>query len=157
MTGALPAEVRELMGAVLAAIDIPYPATLGDATLHRELLAERVMHATITLRHVLAREGTRFPADLPWETAYLREQLTAHPATSPGPGLGPRSRPPPRTPGVGMADDAADRPVLRPPDRLGRAPLPGPGAGWSGRPPALLRLPVLGGLDPGGPAPTAGR
>jgi hypothetical protein len=79
MTGTLPAEVRELLGAVLAAIDIPYPATAGDAVRHREVLAERVMHATITLRHVLAREGTQFPADLPWETAYLREQLAAHP------------------------------------------------------------------------------
>jgi hypothetical protein len=79
MTGALPAEVRELLGAVLAAIDIPYPATVGDAVRHREMLAERAMHAAITLRQVLAREETQFPADLPWETAYLREQLAAHP------------------------------------------------------------------------------
>jgi hypothetical protein len=79
MTGALPAEVRELLGVVLAAIDIPYPATLGDAAGHQEVLAKRVMHTTITLRNVLAREGTLFPVDLPWETAYLREQLAAHP------------------------------------------------------------------------------
>jgi hypothetical protein len=99
MTGALPAKIRELLGAVLAAIDIPYPATLGDATRHRELLAERVMHATITLRHVLAREGTRFPADLPWETAYLREQLTAHPPA------GYKSGPWPGTPVEAVTQD----------------------------------------------------
>jgi hypothetical protein len=90
MTGALPVEVRELPGVVLAAIDVPSPATLGDATRHREFLAERVMHTTITLRLLLAREGTRFQADLPWETAYLREQLAAHPPagykTGPWPG-----------------------------------------------------------------------
>ena len=81
MSAAVPAEVRELLGVVLAAIDIPYPATVGDVARHREILAERAMHATITLRQVLAREGTRFPAELPWETAWLREHLAAHPPT----------------------------------------------------------------------------
>lgn len=81
MSAALPVEIRELLGVVLAAIDIPYPATVGDAARYREVLAERAMHATITLRQVLEAEGTRCPADLPWETAYLREQLAAHPPT----------------------------------------------------------------------------
>jgi hypothetical protein len=63
----------------LAAIDIPYPATVGDVARYREVLAERVMHARITLRQVLEVEGTQSPADLPWEAAYLREQLAAHP------------------------------------------------------------------------------
>ena len=36
MTGALPAEVRELLGVVRAAIDIPYPATLGDTARHSD-------------------------------------------------------------------------------------------------------------------------
>ena len=89
MSGALPAEVRELLGVVLAAIDIPYPATLGDTARHQELLAERAMHTTITLRHVLAREGPP-RRTWPWETAYLREQLAAHPPagykTGPWPG-----------------------------------------------------------------------
>jgi hypothetical protein len=105
MTTALPAEVRELLGVVLVAIDIPYPATAGDATHHQEVLAEQVMHTTITLRHVLAREGTSSQP-----TCHGRRPICAsswppihRPATSPGPGLGPRSGPPPRTPGVGMA------------------------------------------------------
>ena len=89
MSAAVPAEIRELLDVVLAAIDIPYPATLGDTARHQEVLAERVMHATITLRQVLAHDGTPV-ADLAWDTAYLREQLAAHPPagynTGPWPG-----------------------------------------------------------------------
>jgi hypothetical protein len=89
MSAAVPAEVRELLDVVLAAIDIPYPATLGDTARHQEVLAERVMHATITLRQVLAHDGTPV-ADLAWDAAYLREQLVAHPPagynTGPWPG-----------------------------------------------------------------------
>ena len=91
MTSALPAEVRELLGAVLAAMDIPYPATVADAVRHQEVLAERAMHATITLRRVLGTDRPWFPADdLAWETAYLHEQLAVHPPagykTGPWPG-----------------------------------------------------------------------
>jgi hypothetical protein len=90
MTATLPVEVRDLLAVVLAGIDIPYPATVGDQARHREVLAERAMHVAITLRQVLAREGTRFPDDLPWETAYLGQQLAAHPPagykTGPWPG-----------------------------------------------------------------------
>ena len=90
MSAVLPAEVRDLLGAVLAAIDIPIPATVGDAASFREVLAERALHATITLRQVLKAEGTRCPADLAWETAWLRRQLAAHPPagykTGPWPG-----------------------------------------------------------------------
>jgi hypothetical protein len=80
MTGALPVELRDLLGVVLAAIDIPYPATVGDAARHQKILAERAMHAAITLRGLL-REETPSLADLAWQTAYLREQLTQHPPT----------------------------------------------------------------------------
>jgi hypothetical protein len=86
----LSSEVHDLLAVMLAAIDIPCPATLADTARHQEVLAKRVMHATITLRHVLGREGTRLSADLAWETAYLREQLAAHPPsgykTGPWPG-----------------------------------------------------------------------
>jgi hypothetical protein len=90
MSISLSSEVRDLLAVMLAAIDIPYPATVGDVARQRGVLAERAMHATITLRHVLAGEGPRFSADLAWETAYLREQLAAHPPsgykTGPWPG-----------------------------------------------------------------------
>jgi hypothetical protein len=83
-------DVRDLLGVMLAAIDIPYPATIGDAARHQEVLAERAMHAAITLRRVLEVNGAGFPGDLGWETAYLREQLAAHPPagykTGPWPG-----------------------------------------------------------------------
>jgi hypothetical protein len=86
----LPSDIRDLLAAVSAAIDIPYPATAGDVARHREILAERAMHAAITLRRLLEAEGAWFPTDLAWETAWLREQLTAHPAagyrTGPWPG-----------------------------------------------------------------------
>jgi hypothetical protein len=80
MSATLPTEARDLLGAVLAAIDIPSPATVGDAARHQKILAERAMHAAITLRGLLG-EGTPSLADLAWQTVYLREQLAQHPPT----------------------------------------------------------------------------
>jgi hypothetical protein len=90
MSTTLPTEARDLLGAVLAAIDIPCPATAGDVARHQEVLAERAMHAAITLRGVLGA-GSPSLADLAWQTAYLREQLAQHPPagyhTGPWPGV----------------------------------------------------------------------
>lgn len=69
--------VRDLLAAVLEALDIPHPATIGDAEQHGEVLANRTMHAVIALRSTL--EG--HPLGIEWTTAYLREQLAKHPAT----------------------------------------------------------------------------
>jgi hypothetical protein len=80
MSATLPTEARDLLDAVLAAIDIPCPATVGDGARHQKILAERAMHAAITLRGVLGA-GTPSLADLAWQTAYLREQLALHPPT----------------------------------------------------------------------------
>jgi hypothetical protein len=82
MNASPPPEIRDLLAAVLAAIDIPHPATIGDQAAQREVLAERAMHAAITVRRVLDADGTRFPADLAWETAYLREKLAEQPPAS---------------------------------------------------------------------------
>jgi hypothetical protein len=84
--------VIDLLGAVLTAIDIPYPATAGDEAYYQGALAERAMHTAITLRRVLGTERPNFPADeLAWEAAYLRQQLAKHPLTgyntSPWPGV----------------------------------------------------------------------
>jgi hypothetical protein len=79
MSATLPGDIRDLLAAVLAAIDIPHPRTVGDVPRRREVLAERAMQAAITLERVLRADGTAFPADLVWETAYLREQLAANP------------------------------------------------------------------------------
>jgi hypothetical protein len=87
----LPRDVRDLLAAVLAAIDLPHPATVGDQPRQREVLAERVMHAAITLRTVLRADGSPFPADLAWETAFLHAELAEHPPagykTGPWPGV----------------------------------------------------------------------
>ncbi len=91
MSATLPGDVRDLLAAVLGAIDIPHPATVGDEPRQREVLAERAMHAAITLRAVLRLDGTPHPADLGWEMAWLREQLAEHPPagynTGPWPGV----------------------------------------------------------------------
>jgi hypothetical protein len=99
MSATLPTEARDLLGAVLAAIDIPCPATVGDAARHQKILVERAMHAAITLRGVLGT-GTPCLADLAWQTAYLREQLAHHPPS------GYRSGPWP-----GVPVDAGEQPA----------------------------------------------
>jgi hypothetical protein len=79
MSAALPPEVRDLLAAVLDAIDLPYPRTAGDVPRRREVLAERAMHAAITLRRVLRADHTPHAADLARETGWLRERLAANP------------------------------------------------------------------------------
>lgn len=71
--------VRDLLDALQAtreAIDIPYPATVGDGRKRDEILGERVMHAVLILRAVLAGDLDH----VPYDTAYLRERLAEHPA-----------------------------------------------------------------------------
>jgi hypothetical protein len=75
----LPPDVRDLLAAVLDAIDLPYPRTAGDVPRRREVLAERAMHAAITLRRVLRADHTPHPADLAHEIGWLRERLAANP------------------------------------------------------------------------------
>jgi hypothetical protein len=74
----MPAPVRDLLAAVLEAIDIPYPATVGDSERYGVVLEQRVLHAVIALRNVLA---DRPLMDITWDTAYLRERLADHPPT----------------------------------------------------------------------------
>lgn len=77
MTRSTPHEpVRDLLAAVLDAIAIPYPATVGDSERYRAILEARAMHVTVTLRGVLDGHG----GDVEWTTARLREQLDKHPA-----------------------------------------------------------------------------
>ncbi|SEP65093.1 hypothetical protein [Streptomyces radiopugnans] len=77
-TPEIPAPVRELLAAVLEAIDLPYPATIGDSERYREILERRAMHTAITLRNVL---HDRPLMDVAWDTEYLRERLAEHPPT----------------------------------------------------------------------------
>ncbi|WP_435210740.1 hypothetical protein [Streptomyces sp. bgisy034] len=72
-------ELRELLAVVLEALDIPYPATVGDAEAHGKVLSDRAMHTVISLQRVLQEDGD--PLGVEWTTSYLRERLAEHPPT----------------------------------------------------------------------------
>lgn len=76
MTTTAQAEATSLLAALLEALDIPHPATVGDGEAHDRILAQRVMHARIALGSVLERDG-----DPGWEADYLRARLAEHPPT----------------------------------------------------------------------------
>lgn len=78
MTANLPDDVRDLIAAVLEAIDLPHPATTGGSDVHDRLLATRVVHARIALRNFLDDGPDLGPA---WTANYLRERLAEHPVT----------------------------------------------------------------------------
>ncbi|AVH59711.1 MULTISPECIES: hypothetical protein [Streptomyces] len=73
-----PDAVRDLLAAVLEALDIPHPATVGDTEAHDRLLNDRAMHAAIALRSVLDDNPL---TSVEWTTTYLRERLAEHPPT----------------------------------------------------------------------------
>lgn len=73
-----PDDVRDLLAAVLEALDIPHPATIGDTEQHARVLADRVMHTVIALRDVLDNGA---PLGIEWTTEYLRKRLAEHPPT----------------------------------------------------------------------------
>ncbi|MEV6116610.1 hypothetical protein AB0L59_30085 [Streptomyces sp. NPDC052109] len=73
--GALPPAATNLLTAVLEAIDLPYPASMGWQEAHDRILNERVMHAKLALRSVL--DGNSLGLD--WDANYLREKLAQHP------------------------------------------------------------------------------
>jgi hypothetical protein len=73
--GALPPAVTDLMTAVLEALDIPHPATVGHSDAHGRLLLDRAMHARIALRSVLEDDTI----GIQWTANYLRERLAKHP------------------------------------------------------------------------------
>lgn len=71
------ADVRALLDAVLEAIDIPHPATVGDQDAYRAVLDRRLGLAVIVARAALAEE----PDSIAWNTAYLHRKLAEHPPT----------------------------------------------------------------------------
>ncbi|MCT9078815.1 hypothetical protein [Streptomyces fulvoviolaceus] len=67
---------RDLLQAVLEALDIPAPATVGDAEAHDRILLDRVLDAKVALEGVLRR------GDEPgWSADYLRSRIAEKPAT----------------------------------------------------------------------------
>jgi hypothetical protein len=77
----IPEPVRQLLAAVLEAIDIPHPATFGHQDAHDRLLNDRVMYARLALRSTLG-DAELAPAMGPaWDARYLRERLANRPVT----------------------------------------------------------------------------
>ncbi|MET8098100.1 hypothetical protein ABZV29_16720 [Streptomyces sp. NPDC005236] len=74
----IPEPVRGLLAAVLEALDIPYPATIGHAEVCDRIRNERAMHVVLALRSILDDKPLM---ETEWTTAYLREQLAKHPVT----------------------------------------------------------------------------
>lgn len=72
----LPQPVTDLLAAVLEALDIPHPATVGDTETHDRILVDRVMHTVIALKGVFQRGD-----DPGWSADYLRRRLAEHPPT----------------------------------------------------------------------------
>jgi hypothetical protein len=72
----MTAPERVLLKAVLEALDIPAPATVGDAEVHDRLLLDRVLDAKVALQGVLRRDD-----DPSWSADYLRARLSGKPAT----------------------------------------------------------------------------
>lgn len=72
------ADVRDLLAAVLEALDIPHPATIGHAEVYDQIRGERATHAVVALRSILDDKPLM---GIEWTAAYLREQLAKHPAT----------------------------------------------------------------------------
>ncbi|MGW7362000.1 hypothetical protein ACWGI8_00880 [Streptomyces sp. NPDC054841] len=68
--------MRDLLAAVLEALDIPSPATIGDREARDRVLNDRAMHSVIALRSVLDDKPL---TNVEWTTQYLRERLADHP------------------------------------------------------------------------------
>ena len=68
---------RFLLEMVLKAVDMPEPATLGDAERHAEILVERVRHVRLAILGALA--DTR-AEDITWRALYLSDQVAENPA-----------------------------------------------------------------------------
>jgi hypothetical protein len=79
VTGPEPSreDLLDALAAVLEALNIPHPATVGDSKAHARILGERTRHAVVMLSSIL--EPDRY-SDVPWSTAYLRDRLAEHPA-----------------------------------------------------------------------------
>lgn len=71
------AALRALLDAVLDAIDIPSPATIGDTDSYQIALDRRASLAIVVARGALAED----PADLQWNADYLRRKLAESPPT----------------------------------------------------------------------------
>ncbi|MGW1000762.1 hypothetical protein [Streptomyces sp. NPDC002520] len=75
----LPEPVRDLLAAVLEAIDLPHPATFGGTEAHDRLLNDRVVYARLALRSALGDTDLGPDMGPAWNAQYLRGRLAKHP------------------------------------------------------------------------------
>jgi hypothetical protein len=69
----------QALEAVLEALAIPHPATVGDGEVHDKILADRTRHAVVFLQSFLdADRGELHPE---WSLGYFREKLSENPPT----------------------------------------------------------------------------
>ncbi|MEV7035136.1 hypothetical protein AB0N99_33535 [Streptomyces sp. NPDC093272] len=71
-------DTREFLAALLDAINLPYPATVGDSEEYLRLLEDRTLDAVVALTGALG-EPPNADWGLGWHTAYLREQVAKKP------------------------------------------------------------------------------
>lgn len=72
----MSAAERELLAAVLEAVDLPQAKTAGDAEVRDQILRDRMIDVRVALERAV-RQGE----DPAWEAAYLRARLAQKPAT----------------------------------------------------------------------------
>lgn len=75
----VPPEVRELLAAILEALDIPNGATVADQAIREGVLHDRALDVVIRLDWIVNHPV--FAWDLAAETARLRARLAEHPPT----------------------------------------------------------------------------
>lgn len=74
-------DLRAFLAAVLAAINLPAPATFADREAFQLLLEDRVLDAVVALTGALGEPATS-DWGLGWHTGYLRERLATKPPTT---------------------------------------------------------------------------
>lgn len=75
----LPQEVRDLLAAVLEALDVPNGATVADQAIREGVLHDRALDVVIRLDWIVNHPV--LAGDLAVETARLRARLAEHPPT----------------------------------------------------------------------------
>lgn len=70
---------RHVLQAVLDALDIPFPGTVGDGEVYDRILAERIRHTVVFLRSQLNDRTASMPPE--WGLEYFQERLAENPAT----------------------------------------------------------------------------
>lgn len=75
----LPEPARDLLAAILEALDLPNGATVADQAIREGILHDRALQVVIRLDWIVSHPA--LAGDLAVETAKLRARLAEHPVT----------------------------------------------------------------------------